>query len=72
MKLSREEFKQYLADNAQYLMFEHVDKIHEMFDQFVENDTIEEYVYEFDPSTNALKISFTFENGESIDIQIGG
>ena len=70
-KMKREEFKEYLSENAQYLLFENLDKVHEMFDPFIEDDTLEEYVYEYDTSTNSLNISFTFKDGDPIVINLG-
>lgn len=68
--MNKEEFREYLSENAQYLLFENLDKIQEMFDPFVEDNTLEDYVYEYDASTNTLNISFIFKNDEPIIINL--
>lgn len=69
--MTKQEFKEYLSENAQYLLFENLDKVHEMFDPFIEDDTLEEYDYEFDPETNNLKIVFNFNDDEPIVVNLG-
>lgn len=68
--MTKSEFHVYLSENVKDILFETNDKIHDMFDPFIEDGTLEGYEYEFDFEGH-LKISFDFNDYDPIIINIG-
>ena len=69
MKMSKNEFIEYLKSEVPHLIFEPISKIDEVFNPFIEDDTIEEFDYDIDVD-NSVKIIFTFKDDSTFIVNI--